>query len=154
MALTAPRTRDTWAQPSALSSAPKHLHPAHAPSNSSTASPGKLCLPKPAAPQLNHPTLACATFSQGGPPCCRQLLPLSLLLALQGASAGLSAATQPSSEHVNNMAGCVLVKRGNFGWEMWGPEQDARVSSVTVSGYKQLEGNKAKVMLLTKSERK
>lgn len=62
------------------------------------------------------------------------------------------AGTQPSSEHhsgaaaehVNNTAGCVLVKRGNFGWEMWGPEQDARVSSITVSGYKHLEGKQTR----------
>lgn len=72
------------------------------------------------------------------------------------------AGTQPSSEHhsgaaaepMNNMDGCVLVKTGNFGWETWGPEQDARVSSITVSGYKHLEENKAKVVLVTKSERK
>lgn len=67
----------------------KHLHPARAPSDSSTASPGNPCLPKPAALQLNHPTRAFATFSQGGPPCCGELLPPLLLLALQGPSAGL-----------------------------------------------------------------
>lgn len=126
----------------------KHLHSGHAPSSSSTASPGNLCLPKPAALQLNYPT-----FRQGGPPCCRKLLsPLLCCWPSRDLAWLLRAGTQPPSEHhsgaaaehTNNTIGCVLVKRGNFGWEMWGPEQDARVSSITVSGYKPLRETKQK----------
>lgn len=107
----------------------------------------------PPSAKVGHP----ATGSSCHPLCCWSSRDHQLGLALL-----LMAGTQPPSEHhsgvaaehINNTAACVLVKRGNFGWEMWGAEQDAQVSSVTVSGYKHLKGNKAKVTLLRKSERK